>query len=96
MITFTVLLRGLFELLELESKLSSSEYKQFLGFLVCMGVFVLLFKRAEILEKDRRDIKEKRICISSCCRAWLSYICDKRKKLKQVDLLLKLLLLSQI
>ena len=51
MITFTVLLRGLFELLELESKLSSSEYKQFLGFLVCMGVFVLLFKGQKYWKK---------------------------------------------
>ena len=32
MITFTVLLRGLFELLEQDSTLSSSEYKQLIGF----------------------------------------------------------------
>lgn len=59
MITFTVLLRGLFELLELESKLSSSEYKQFLGFLVCMGVFVLLFKGQKYWKKIVETLKKR-------------------------------------
>lgn len=59
MITFTVLLRGLFELLELESKLSSSEYKQFLGFLVCMGVFVLLFKGQKYWKKIVEILKKR-------------------------------------
>ena len=59
MITFTVLLRGLFELLELESKLSSSEYKQFLGFLVCMGVFVFLFKGQKYWKKIVETLKKR-------------------------------------
>lgn len=59
MITFTVLLRGLFELLKLESKLSSSEYKQFLGFLVCMGVFVLLFKGQKYWKKIVEILKKR-------------------------------------
>ena len=56
---FSVLLRGLFELLELESKLSSSEYKQFLGFLVCMGVFVLLFKGQKYWKKIVETLKKR-------------------------------------
>lgn len=59
MITFTVLLRGLFELLELESKLSSSEYKQFLGFLVYMGVFVLLFTGQKYWRKIVEALKKR-------------------------------------
>lgn len=59
MITFTVLLRGLFELLELESKLSSPDYKQFLGFLVCMGVFVLLFKGQKYWKKIVEALKKR-------------------------------------
>ena len=59
MITFTVLLRGLFELLELESKLSSSGYKQFLGFLVCMGVFALLFKGQKYWKKIVEALKKR-------------------------------------
>ena len=59
MITFTVLLRGLFELLELESKLSSSEYKQFLGFLVYMGVFVLLFIGQKYWKKIVEALKKR-------------------------------------
>ena len=57
--TFTVLLRGLFELLELESKLSSSEYKQFLGFLVYMGVFVLLFTGLKYWKKIVEALKKR-------------------------------------
>lgn len=59
MITFTVLLRGLFELLELESKLSSHDYKRFLGFLVCMGVFVLLFKGQKYWKKIVEVLKKR-------------------------------------
>lgn len=59
MITFTVLLRGLFELLELESKLSSSEYKQFLGFLVYMGVFFLLFTGLKYWKKIVEALKKR-------------------------------------
>ena len=59
MITFTVLLRGLFELLELESKLSSSEYKQSLGFLVYMGVFVLLFTGQKYWKKIVEALKKR-------------------------------------
>ena len=59
MITFTVLLRGVFELLELESKLSSSEYKQFLGFLVYMGVFVLLFTGLKYWKKIVEALKKR-------------------------------------
>ena len=59
MITFTVLLRGLFELLELESKLSSSEYKQFLGFLVYMGVFVFLFTGQKYWRKIVEALKKR-------------------------------------
>ena len=59
MITFTVLLRGLFVLLELESKLSSSEYKQFLGFLVYMGVFVLLFTGQKYWRKIVEALKKR-------------------------------------
>lgn len=59
MITFTVLLRGLFELLELESKLSSSEYKRFLGFLVYMGVFVLLFTGQKYWKKIVEALKKR-------------------------------------
>ena len=59
MITFTVLLRGLFELLELESKLSSPDYKQFLGFWVCMGVFVLLFKGQKYWKKIVEALKKR-------------------------------------
>ena len=59
MITFTVLLRGLFELLELASKLSSSDYKQFLGFLVYMGVFVLLFKGLKYWKKIVKALKKR-------------------------------------
>lgn len=59
MITFTVLLRGLFELLKLESKLSSSEYKQFLGFLVCMGVFVLLFTGGKYWKRITETLKKR-------------------------------------
>lgn len=59
MITFTVLLRGLFELLELESKLSSSEYKQFLGFLIYMGVFVLLFTGQKYWKKIVEALKKR-------------------------------------
>ena len=59
MITFTVLLRGLFELLELESKLSSSEHKRFLGFLVCMGVFVLLFTGQKYWKKIVETLKKR-------------------------------------
>ena len=59
MITFTVLLRGVFELLELESKLSSSEYKQFLGFLVYMGVFVLLFTGQKYWRKIVEALKKR-------------------------------------
>lgn len=59
MITFTVLLRGVFELLELGSKLSSSEYKQFLGFLVYMGVFVLLFTGQKYWKKFVEALKKR-------------------------------------
>lgn len=59
MITFTVLLRGLFVLLELESKLSSSEYKQFLGFLIYMGVFVLLFTGQKYWKKIVEALKKR-------------------------------------
>ena len=59
MITFTVLLREVSKLLELESKLSSSEYKQFLGFLVCMGVFVLLFKGQKYWKKIVETLKKR-------------------------------------
>ena len=57
MITFTALLRGIFELLELESRMASSDYKQFLVFLVYMGFFCPSFYRTEILEKNHREIK---------------------------------------
>ena len=43
----------------------------------------------ERLEKDCRAIK-KRKCGSSCYRAWLFYIFNKRRSLSRVDLLLKL------
>ena len=33
------------------------------------------------LEKNHRDIKSQRKCNSSGCRAWLSYICGKRRSL---------------
>lgn len=59
MIICTVLLRGLFELLELESKLSSSEYKQFLGFLVYMGVFVFLFTGQKYWRKIVEALKKR-------------------------------------
>ena len=59
MISCTVLLREVFELLKLESKLSSSEYKQFLGFLVCMGVFVLLFKGQKYWKKIVETLKKR-------------------------------------
>jgi len=59
MITFTVLLRGVFELLELGSKLSSSDYKQFLGFLVYMGVFVLLFTGQKYWRKIVEALKKR-------------------------------------
>ena len=59
MITFTVLLRGVFELLELGSKLSSSDYKQFLGFLVYMGVFVLLFTGQKYWKKIVEALKKR-------------------------------------
>lgn len=59
MISCTVLLRGLFELLELESKLSSSEYKQFLVFLVYMGVFVLLFTGQKYWKKIVEALKKR-------------------------------------
>ena len=59
MISCTVLLREVFELLKLESKLSSSEYKQFLGFLVCMGVFVLLFKGQKYWKKIVEILKKR-------------------------------------
>ena len=59
MITFTVLLRGLFELLELESKLSSSEYKQFLGFLVYMEIFVLLFTGGKYWKRITEILKKR-------------------------------------
>lgn len=59
MISFTVLLRGVFNLLELESKLSSSEYKQFLVFLVYMGVFVLLFTGQKYWKKITETLKAR-------------------------------------
>lgn len=57
MISCTVLLREVFELLKLESKLSSSEYKQFLGFLVYMEIFVLLFKGEKYWKKITEIVK---------------------------------------
>ena len=51
--------RGVFELLELGSKLSSSEYKQFLGFLVYMGVFVLLFTGQKYWRKIVEALKKR-------------------------------------
>lgn len=59
MITFTVLLREVSKLLELESKLSSSEHKRFLGFLVYMGVFVLLFKGQKYWKKIVESLKKR-------------------------------------
>ena len=59
MISCTVLLREVFELLELESKLSSPDYKQFLGFLVYMGVFVLLFKGQKYWKKIVEALKKR-------------------------------------
>ncbi len=59
MISCTVLLREVFELLELESKLSSPDYKQFLGFLVYMGVFVLLFKGQKYWKKIVEVLKKR-------------------------------------
>ena len=56
------------------------------------GSVCTFFKRIEILEKDCRAIK-KRKCGSSCYRAWLFYIFNKRRSLSRVDLLLKLFLL---
>ena len=59
MITFTVLLREVSKLLELESKLSSSEHKRFLRFLVYMGVFVLLFKGQKYWKKIVESLKKR-------------------------------------
>lgn len=59
MITFTALLRGLFELLELESRMASSDYKQFLGFLVYMGFFVLLFTGQKYWKKITERLKAR-------------------------------------
>lgn len=59
MISFTVLLRGVFNLLELESKLSSSEYKQFLVFLVYMGFLVLLFPGQKYWKKITERLKAR-------------------------------------
>ena len=57
MISCTVLLREVFELLKLESKLSSSEYKQFLGFLVYMEICVLLFTGEKYWKKITEIVK---------------------------------------
>ena len=59
MITFTALLRGIFELLELESRMASSDYKQFLVFLVYMGFFVLLFTGQKYWKKITERLKAR-------------------------------------
>ena len=50
------------------------------------GSVCTFFKRIEILEKDCRAIK-KRKCGSSCYRAWLFYIFNKRRSLIHQTLL---------
>ena len=55
MITFTALLRGIFELLELESRMASSDYKQFLVFLVYMGFLSFFLQDRNTGKKSQRD-----------------------------------------
>ena len=59
MTSFTALLRGLFEFLELGSRMASSDYKQFLGFLVYMGFLVLLFTGQKYWKKITETLKAR-------------------------------------
>ena len=59
MTSFTALLRGLFEFLELGSRMASSDYKQFLGFLVYMGFLVLLFTGQKYWKKIIETLKAR-------------------------------------
>lgn len=59
MTSFTALLRGLFEFLELGSRMASSDYKQFLGFLVYMGFLVLLFTGQKYWKKITERLKAR-------------------------------------
>mgnify|MGYP000859948659 CR=1 FL=1 len=59
MTSSTALLRGLFEFLELGSRMASSDYKQFLGFLVYMGFLVLLFTGQKYWKKITETLKAR-------------------------------------
>lgn len=59
MTSFTALLRGLFEFLELGSRMASSDYKQFLGFWVYMGFLVLLFTGQKYWKKITERLKAR-------------------------------------
>ena len=59
MTSFTALLRGLFEFLELGSRMASSDYKQFIGFWVYMGFLVLLFTGQKYWKKITERLKAR-------------------------------------
>ena len=80
-IGYAFILRKILESL----KLTFTDFARYPAFLVYMVTIIVIIMGNRSWKKITERLKARKKCDSSSCRAWLSYICDKRRSLSSTS-----------